>query len=122
MNTTKKILLLMEQRGISQADLDKAKVISNGMVTQWKKGLQNPSLKTLQKLADYFEVPLNYFYNEIIKTPSSKDEGVDEDVLDVLNKLDQAGITAEKLSQLTDEQFIKLGAYLEGLLDSVQNK
>ena len=122
MSTVEKIFNLIQQRGLSQIEVAKGAGISAALFPQWKKGLQNPSLKTLQKLADYFEVPLNYFYNEIIKTPSSKDEGVDEDVLDVLNKLDQAGITAEKLSQLTDEQFIKLGAYLEGLLDSVQNK
>lgn len=117
---SKKILYLLNEKGISANKLQNDLKLSNNAVTYWKSGRSSPSQKTLEKIADYFNLPLSYFYDT--KTPSPKDEGVDEDVLDVLNKLDQAGITAEKLSQLTDEQFIKLGAYLEGLLDSVQNK
>lgn len=114
---------LRKKNGIKQIEMSRLFNVSQGNISAWENNRWQPDNETLLKIAEHFNVSVDYLLGRTeTKTPSSKDEGVDEDVLDVLNKLDQAGITAEKLSQLTDEQFIKLGAYLEGLLDSVQNK
>ena len=36
--------------------------INRAAMTQWKKGNAKPSLNSLEKLAKYFGVPVNYFY------------------------------------------------------------
>lgn len=36
--------------------------INRACFTQWGKGNSKPSLNSLEKLAKYFDVPVNYFY------------------------------------------------------------
>ena len=36
--------------------------INKGAFSQWKKGVTSPSRTSLEKLADYFGVSVNYFY------------------------------------------------------------
>lgn len=61
LDTIDKILKLMSDKGVTQAQLTKEAGITNGLVTQWKNRLQQPSAKSLMKLSKYFDVPLDYF-------------------------------------------------------------
>ena len=36
--------------------------VNRGAMSQWKKGATSPSRTSLEKLADYFGVSVNYFY------------------------------------------------------------
>lgn len=62
--TTKNILRLLGEKGISANKLAIDCGLNNSAITEWKKGKSNPSAKSLQKIADHFHLPLSYFYEE----------------------------------------------------------
>lgn len=57
-----KIFELLRNRKLEQKDLAKAIGASTGNITDWKKGRTKPSDKVMQKIADYFHLPLSDFY------------------------------------------------------------
>lgn len=61
LDTIDKILKLMESHNVSAAQLTKEAGITNGLITQWKKHKQKPSMKSLMKIAKYFDVSIEYF-------------------------------------------------------------
>lgn len=56
-----KIKGLRSQRNISQEALAKALFFSNRTISNWEQGIREVSLENLQKIADYFHVPVTYF-------------------------------------------------------------
>lgn len=52
--------MLLAERGVTAYQVSKATGISTGSLTDWKKGRSQPKIDKLQKIADYFEVPVNY--------------------------------------------------------------
>jgi transcriptional regulator with XRE-family HTH domain len=56
-----KIKGLRSQRNISQESLAKALFFSNRTISNWEHGLRDVSIDNLQKIADYFQVPMTYF-------------------------------------------------------------
>ncbi len=55
----KKVKRLADEKGISIAALEKACGMGNGVIGRWEKS--SPSLRNLKKVADYFNVPIEYF-------------------------------------------------------------
>ena len=55
---------LRKQKGWSQADLAKKTNISQVMVGKYERGDAIPSLEVAKKIADAFEVSLDYLYGE----------------------------------------------------------
>lgn len=53
---------LLDAKGVTAYRVSKETGISTSTLTQWKKGVSNPKPDKLQKIADYFGVPLSYFY------------------------------------------------------------
>lgn len=51
---------LLAQRGVKPAEVARATGIQTATLTQWKKGAYTPKADKLQKIADYFKVPLEY--------------------------------------------------------------
>ncbi len=58
MNVYERIETLRKNAGISQGNLEKALGFSNGSISKWKTSTPNP--ERLKKLADYFNVSLEY--------------------------------------------------------------
>ena len=56
---------LMLEKGLSANRIAKEAGINAPSLTYWKQGKYTPSLKTLQKLAEYFGVSVDYFLNEV---------------------------------------------------------
>lgn len=84
MDTIDRIYELMKLQGINAAQLSRNAGISNGLLTQWKKGLQKPSSKNLQKIADYFNVTVDYLLSGEEQKNSSAEEAEDEiDINDI---------------------------------------
>jgi transcriptional regulator with XRE-family HTH domain len=52
---------LRDKKGVRDADISKATGISPATLSDWKKGLYEPKVDKLKKLAEYFEVPLETF-------------------------------------------------------------
>lgn len=54
-------LALLEKKGVKTADVAKATGIHPSTFSDWKKGKSTPKAEKLQKIADYFGVPIDYF-------------------------------------------------------------
>lgn len=55
---------LMNERGVKPADVAKATGIKPPTFTAWKNGKYNLKADKIQKIADYFGVPVGYFYED----------------------------------------------------------
>ena len=52
---------LLTSRGVRAADVARATGLQPSTFSDWKKGKSQPKLEKLQKIADFFDVPLEYF-------------------------------------------------------------
>ncbi|MGN0605825.1 MAG: helix-turn-helix domain-containing protein [Oscillospiraceae bacterium] len=74
MNTVQLIQEELSKKSISPSKMMKDLGFSSGLFSQWKNGLQKPSMEKLQKIADYLGVSLDYILgrtnqpNAIVKT------------------------------------------------------
>lgn len=57
-----KIKELREQKNISQRKLAKELKITNTVVSLWESGTRTPTFKKLSIIAEYFNVPINSFF------------------------------------------------------------
>ena len=55
-----RFLNLMEQNNVTAATLTKEIPLTNGVISQWKRGKQNPSTDSIIKIANYFHVTTDY--------------------------------------------------------------
>lgn len=60
MDTFDRIFDLLKKNSMTQADLSRATGISTGLISQWKKRMQSPSVDKLKIIADYFGVSVDY--------------------------------------------------------------
>ncbi len=65
-----KIQLLMMSRHMNKAELSKAIGVSSGNLSDWANGRSQPSIDKLIKLADYFDVSLDYITGRDDRFPS----------------------------------------------------
>lgn len=56
-----RFLSLLEERGITSYKVAKETGISQVTLSDWKNGRSTPKVDKLQKIANYFEVPITYF-------------------------------------------------------------
>ena len=59
-----KVERLMNEKGVKVSDVAKATGISSSVFTDWKKGRYTPKADKLYALAQYFDVPMEYFFDE----------------------------------------------------------
>ena len=52
---------LCKERHVTPADVSRGTGIATATLTSWKKGRYTPKQDKLQKIADYFGVPITYF-------------------------------------------------------------
>ena len=57
----KKFVELLKTKGVTPYQVSKETGISNSTFSDWKNGRSEPKVDKLQKLADYFGVPITYF-------------------------------------------------------------
>ena len=118
MNLIEKIFKLMKENNITAAQLTKEANLSVGLVTQWKQGKQTPSAKTLQKIADYFNLPLSYFYTDDEEpTPSATPN---PSTAKIVEKMAARGITRERLAKLDEKQTEDLLNIIEIFLKNIK--
>ena len=70
MNFYSRIETLRKSKGISQGALEKELGFSNGSVSKWKNSMPTP--ERLKKLADYFQVSVDYLVSGNLDLPSSQ--------------------------------------------------
>lgn len=59
-----KIEKAMREKGVSSYQVAKDTGIAQSSLSDWKTGRSNPKLDKLKILADYFDVPIEYFLEE----------------------------------------------------------
>lgn len=59
-----RFLKLLKEKNLTASKVAKATGINRSTFTHWKNGDFTPKVTTLQKIADYFKVPVSYFYGE----------------------------------------------------------
>lgn len=52
---------LRDKKGVTDYEVSKQTGIATATLTSWKQGVYTPKVDKLLLLADYFEVPLEYF-------------------------------------------------------------
>lgn len=55
---------LCKKRGVKIAEVARATGIAHPTFTAWKKGEYIPKNEKMQKIADFFDVPVSYFYSD----------------------------------------------------------
>ena len=69
-----RIFQLMEAQGVKAVDLSNATGINSSTFTQWKKGLQKPSVEAILKVADFFGVTTDYFLKDSLSDEEAHSE------------------------------------------------
>lgn len=103
------ILALMEKQGLNARQFEIKLGLSNGSVQGWKKGKFSPSAKALQKIADYFELPLDYFYKDNTSAPTHTHEEER-----TLSEEEQRLI--DLILSLTDEEVAELSKFVDYII------
>ena len=62
-----KLKELREASNITQIELAKILNVSNTTISNWERGYREPDINSLIKIADYFNVSLDYLLNRNIK-------------------------------------------------------
>lgn len=57
-------LKLRTEKGVSDADVARNAGVDKTTLSHWKKGDYTPKVESIIKIADYFDVSLDYFYRE----------------------------------------------------------
>lgn len=52
------LIRLMRLKGVNQVEVAKALKMSTTSVSEWTRAVKYPRIDTMQKIADYFEVPM----------------------------------------------------------------
>jgi transcriptional regulator with XRE-family HTH domain len=125
----KNFYVLCERKNMKPLHVVKALGISAGSITAWKNG-SIPTSTTLQKLADYFGVTVEYFFTDhseeaeapvgkgvpfskyyqnlsaedFLKELRGMDSNVLVDLLITLNKMQNVVKTGEDLERITEEE------------------
>ena len=117
---------LRKEKGLTTTALANIVGCSNPTITHYEKGDRKPDPDMLKKLADYFEVSVDYLLGRtdkkdfgIKKSPPTESVRDDNYYLQLL--LD-AGITEDFANSLTDAAIDNIRAYVKGIMDSKRNK
>ena len=89
---------LMEEKGLTPYRVAKETGITQATLSRWKTGKVNPSLETLQVLADYFHVSIDYLTG---KTSAGKEKAPETQKAPALNKRDERDIK-KKMEEMLD--------------------
>jgi transcriptional regulator with XRE-family HTH domain len=60
----KKLLELRRQKGLSQEQLAIDLNLSQSSISNYEAGTTSPDMEILKKIADYFKVPITYFFSD----------------------------------------------------------
>ena len=96
----KKFEELLKANGCTAYKVSKATGIPGSTFTEWKKGKCQPKSDKLQKIADYFNVPLGYFYGEEENSEASCNEAIQR-----LKGMDMVKYALENSGYFDDVEF-----------------
>jgi len=89
---------LLEERGVKAADVCRGTGLPSSLFSEWKRGKSTPKQDKLQKIADYFGVPLSYLLT------GEMEESVKEAILSTKDERDISRRLEQTLSDLEGQQ------------------
>ena len=89
---------LMEEKGLTPYRVAKETGVTQATLSRWKTGKVNPSLETLQILAEYFHVSIDYLTG---KSSEEKEKVSNTQKAPALNKRDERDIK-KKMEEMLD--------------------
>lgn len=107
MDTIDLVVELLDKKGISGAKMSRDLGFSNAVFSQWKSGAQNPSMKSIIKMANYFGVSVEYLLGNEQK---EKPAGFTDEQLKQYNEI------MSIYNQLSDDKKIMAKNILESML------
>ncbi len=106
------LFTLMQERKVSQKQLSEAIGFSSGNISDWKTGRSSPGIDALLKIADYFNVSVDYLlgidtkYNkDVLTVELSDDKKRLLEMYDMLTDMEKGEILGE-LKVLTHSKYI----------------
>lgn len=104
------------EKGLSQRKLAEETGISQQSLSFYEKGDRNPKIETWQKLADYFDVPMDYLqgsmsYLNYKKSEEARDRAsyhidkIEKIVIEALNEPDKSKENLEKYTKEISKEF-----------------
>lgn len=105
---------LLQKYGVTPYKVSKETGVSQSTLSDWKRGISTPKPDKLQKIADYFGVPLTYFLSETAKSPK-EEETQKLTAYEIFEKLcEKKGITAYRVSKETGVTTATLTSWKQG--------
>ncbi|MCI5996139.1 MAG: helix-turn-helix domain-containing protein [Blautia sp.] len=79
---------LLKRNGVTPYRVHKETGISTATLSDWKNGKSQPKKDKIEKICEYFNVPLSYFYGEEETTLTARDErDIAKDLENIMHKL-----------------------------------
>lgn len=103
-----RLIALQERSGMKQKQLQQELGLSNSAFSDWKKGKGRPSVEALIKFSEYFNVSMDWLAfggEDMFKNQTGTVSPHEATLL-------------MKFRSLSDEQQVRLEAYLDGMLDT----
>lgn len=89
---------LLEERGVKAADVCRGTGLPSSLFSEWKRGKSTPKHDKLQKIADYFGVPLSYLLT------GEMEESIKESILNAKDERDISRRLEQTLFDLEAQQ------------------
>lgn len=114
MDVNKRIIELAKLTGKGDFPLEKEIGLSRGSLFNWRNDKNKPTSEALTKLADYFNVSVDYLLGrDEKKTPTEKVSAGE-----IENLFAQNGITPDKLNSLPDNKKKLIMSLVKDMIDS----
>lgn len=106
---------LCKHKGVTKNKACQEMGVSRSVAAKWKSTQTNPSMATLQKIADYFEVSLDelLLQSEITEKPATISDGQEKNEEELLNIE-----LMHRLTMLSPDELSRVDAFVQGILAS----
>ena len=100
---------LLKMNNVTVYQVSKATGVAQSSLSDWKKGKSKPKIDKMQKIADYFNVPVEYLLTGEKKSPDQMSE--DEEIAQLVEELKNnpgKRLLFSKTSKATKEDIEKI--------------
>lgn len=96
----------LKRKNITKTELYSHCGFSSSAVSQWKAGTAKPSMRTIENVSEFLDIPMSELLEEKEKSPAAETAELDADALLII----------ELLGKLTPSNRDRAIAYLQGLV------
>ncbi|MFD2628818.1 helix-turn-helix domain-containing protein [Oceanobacillus kapialis] len=120
-----RLISLRKQKGLSQYEAADRLGFSRGKLSNYEQGTRQPDYGTLEVIADFYDVSIDYLLGRSANRKSPKDDTYDsmEKINDLLRKynIDQSGFfDIEKWKNLGPEEIKQLESYFQFVVQEAE--